>query len=65
MSVRKSGRQQLKDEFLEVGGENVVKMHAGDRALFQRKVRKIMFLGKNMEKSVFGAFLTDDVSLTS
>ena len=40
MSVQNSGRQQLEDEFVEVGGENVVKMHANDAVLNLRKNEK-------------------------
>lgn len=41
------------------------KMHANDTVLKLRRMRKNMFFGKNMEKFIFGAFLTDDISMTS
>jgi len=49
--VRNSGRQQLKNRFLEVGGENVVKTHAGGTVVLLQIMRKNVLSTKHYKNS--------------
>lgn len=61
----KFGAAVAQDEFMEVGGENVVKRMQMTQYSTFAIIRKKHVFWANMEKLVFGAFLTDDVSMTS
>jgi len=56
ISVQKSGQQRLKDQFLKVGGENVVNYMQTTLCSILQITQKTRFLGKIWKIWLFGAF---------
>lgn len=59
------GAAAARGRILEVGGENVLKFMQTTQCSIRAKMRKNTFFGQKYGKIGFGAFLTDDVSMTS